>query len=112
VGVLIAGALETSHGLETPENIDPTRLFCGPFHLLSGLKDIYLTKSRPQAERGETSAWVSPSHPQGELYGIVEARDHIAKVFALRNEGWLSGKPPNVVIRPWKCLPGVEMPEA
>jgi len=43
------------------------------------------------------------------IFRLEEARDHIAEVLALEKDGFLSGKVPDIVIRPWKWLPGVDI---
>jgi hypothetical protein len=93
------------------DDILASHLCGGALQLLPGPKTVYLTKSCPEEDRGNGNKWVLDPDPEWkqDVYGIKQAKRHIRKVLALNKRGYRMGKAPKVVIREWKCLPGVEM---
>lgn len=93
-------------------NSHPFMLCGGALRLLPNLKEVYLTKCRPEAGRGNHNKWKVKTIPEEkqDARRINEAKAHVDRVLELGKGEFLSGKAPKVVIREWKCLPGIEMP--
>jgi len=89
--------------------LNPSELWGGFLHLFPGLTTVHITQCRPKEHRTEPEDLnLSAGDQREDFFGLEAARDHIAEVLALGKDGFLSGKVPDVVIRPWKCLPGVD----
>jgi hypothetical protein len=76
------------------------------------LTDVYLTKLCLEEDRASENLRIVRLYDQEDLYKIDNAKRHIRDVLESSRKGFLRGKAPEVTIRLWHCLLGVDMLEA